>query len=120
MPSLSKVHSTRWPGFDGEKRWRDNIVQTSYGEIIYTEISEMYHLNSPSQAMLPKNNTLPVAEGLGHTDEVEDGQMLNHFTEADSASMRTYWNYIQATSILSEQPLFFQRAADSIHIMVAT
>jgi len=41
VPALSKVHGARWPGFDSE----DNVVQTSCGEIICTEMSR---LNGPS------------------------------------------------------------------------
>jgi len=38
VPTLSKVHDTRWPGFDGEKIVKTMLfsVQTSSGEIIYT------------------------------------------------------------------------------------
>jgi len=41
VPALSKVHGARWPGFDSEV----NVVQTSCGEIICTEMSR---LNGPS------------------------------------------------------------------------
>jgi len=35
MPTLSKVHGARW--FDGE----NNVVGTSCGEIVYTELNDV-------------------------------------------------------------------------------
>ena len=44
MPTFSKVHGTRRPGFD-DKNGEDNVVQTDSGEIIYPETS---YLTGPS------------------------------------------------------------------------
>ena len=50
VPTLPKVHDTKWLGFDGEKDGEDidNVFQTSSDEIIHTEIQQQQHLfNGP-------------------------------------------------------------------------
>ena len=86
-PSLSKVHGTRWSGFDGD----DSVDQTSFGEIIHTEMSR---LNSPSHIReMWTPIRLAVFEYTCQQDTMSGHNWVNDIWMLDVGGWTNYFKY---------------------------